>query len=176
MKQRLTILIVDDDNRNDVALLVSELKKAGFEPQWKRVENKLDFLTEMMNLTELILPKASIHQFSGLQAAELLLESGLKIPFTRLSVAAEEEALETLKQGDTDYLFKSQCGRFQESGTEHKRLRKAATTAGHRTAAGGIAARNIRCWARSPEGKGLSYLVVINSNDFKQQTNSGGRD
>lgn len=173
MKQGLTILIVDDDNRNDAELLVSELKKAGFEPQRKRVENKLDFLTEMMNLTELIFPDASIHHFSGLRAAELLLESGLKVPFTRVSVAGEAEALETLRQGDTDYLFKNQCGRFREArGAAHQRIRgdeNTSANARHRAHRGGIASRDIRCWARSPAGEGFGYLVVINSHAFKEQ-------
>ncbi|HEX5220388.1 MAG TPA: response regulator [Verrucomicrobiae bacterium] len=178
MTQRLTILIVDDGDGNAVELLVSELKKAGLAPQWKRVETRLDFLTEMMNLAELILPEASIHEFSGLQAAQLLLESGLKIPFTRVSVAGEGEALETLKQGDTDYLFKNQRERFREArGPAHKTFCSAKTTtanAGHRTHHGDIAARNIRCWARSPGGEGSSYLAVINSHEVKQQKISGG--
>ena len=44
----------------------------------------------------------------------------------------------------------------------------------HGISHGDIAARNIRCWARSPGGEGPSYLVVINSHEVKQQKISGG--
>lgn len=171
MKQRLTILIVDN-HRNDAGLIVSELKKAGLEPQWKRVGNKLDFLTEMMNLTELICPDASVQHFSGLQAAQLLLESGLKIPFTRVSVAGAAEALETLKQGDTDYLFKNQGGHDRVvQDSEPQRLRQGATitaTGEDQALRGELVSRKIRCWGRSADGEEGSYLVVINSSDVKE--------
>ena len=175
MKQILIILVFED-NPNDANLIVSELRTAGFEPQWKRVENELGFHTEIMNLSEPLVPDNSTPYFSGLRAAQFLLESGLKIPFIRISVmVGEAEAAEAMKHGITDCLLKRRWSRFGqavEHALEQKRFRHdpadpVSTECRFRHRDG--------CWRTTPslgrsiDGDESGRLVVVNSRNFKEQ-------
>ena len=37
------LLLILEDNPSDAELMVAELRRAGFEPDWKRVETEADF-------------------------------------------------------------------------------------------------------------------------------------
>ncbi len=112
MKKPLQLLIVED-NPADAKLLLAELRVAGFEPTWKRVETESDFLAEIENSPDIILSDYSLPQFSGLRAAELLQESGRDIPFILISgTMGEETAVEAMKRGATDYLLKDRIARL----------------------------------------------------------------
>src|SRR6266571_3179534 len=106
MATPLNILIVED-SMDDVVLLVDELKSAGFEPKWKRVETKAAYLAGLKDSPDIILSDYSMPQFNGLRAADLLRESGLNIPFILISgTVGEDVAVEAMKHGVTDYLLK----------------------------------------------------------------------
>jgi two-component system, cell cycle sensor histidine kinase and response regulator CckA len=111
----LNILIVED-SQDDAELLVAELRRAGYAPQWKRVETGQDFLTELEKKPEIILSDYSMPRFSGLRAVELLHKSGLTIPFILISgTVGEDVAVEAMKMGATDYLLKDRLGRLGQS-------------------------------------------------------------
>jgi PAS domain S-box-containing protein len=122
----INILIVED-SPNDAALLVRELRRAGFDPKWKRVEKESDFLAELRSEPDIILSDHSMPEFSGLRAVKLLEESGLEIPFILVSgTVGEDVAVEAMQHGATDYLLKDRIGRLGiavERGLEQKRLR-----------------------------------------------------
>ncbi len=84
MATAINILIVED-SQDDEELLVRELRRAGFAPQWIRVQTEPDFLAELKKLPDIILSDYSMPQFTGLRAAELLQKSGLNIPFILIS-------------------------------------------------------------------------------------------
>src|SRR5450631_2259343 len=112
MADPLKLLIVED-SADDTDLLLEELRRAGFAPDWKRVETGPDFLAEITKLPDMILSDYSLPQFSGLQAAKLLRESGLDIPFILVSgTVGEEMAVEAMKLGATDYLLKDRIARL----------------------------------------------------------------
>ena len=112
MTTQLKILMVED-SPDDTDLILSELRRAGFDPQWKRVESEKDFLAEIEKRPDIILSDYSMPQFTGLQAARLLRESGLNIPFILVSgTVGEESAVEAIKNGATDYLLKDRLTRL----------------------------------------------------------------
>ena len=84
MGKPLNILIVED-SPDDADLVMAELRRAGFDPKWKRVEVETDFLAEIKNSPDIVISDYSMPQFSGLRAAEILQESGLNIPFILIS-------------------------------------------------------------------------------------------
>ena len=123
----MNILIVED-SQDDADLVLRELRRAGFDPHWKRVETEADFLDEIKNSPDIVLSDYSMPQFTGLRAVELLKESGLDIPFILISgTVGEDVAVEAMKQGATDYLLKdriARLGKAVEQALEQKRLRE----------------------------------------------------
>ena len=126
MATPLNLLIVED-SPEDADLMVAQLRQAGFEPQWRRVETEPDFLAGLKTLPDLILSEYSLPQFSGRRAMELVRENGLDIPFILVSgTVGEEAAVEAMKHGATDYLFKDRMARLGNAvdrALEQKRLR-----------------------------------------------------
>ncbi len=133
MSTQLNILLVED-SPDDADLAVAEMRRAGFDPKWIRVENEADFLAEIKKSPDLILSDYSMPQFTGLRAAELLKASGLNIPFILVSgTVGEDVAVEAMKHGATDYLLKDRITRLGSSITnalEQKRLRDEREQAG----------------------------------------------
>jgi signal transduction histidine kinase len=112
MKKTLNLLLVED-NPMDAELVLAELRRAGFEPQWKRVDTEPDFLAEIKKTPSIILSDYSMPEFSGLRALELLRDSGLQIPFILISgTVGEDTAVEAMKGGATDYLLKDRLTRL----------------------------------------------------------------
>ena len=137
MPRPLTILIVED-SPEDAELLVAQLRRTSFEPQWKRVETEPDFLAGLKNLPDIILSDYSMPQFGGLRAVELLKQSGLNIPFILISgTVGEDVAVEAMKYGATDYLLKDRIARLgpaveralreARERTEHEKLKTEVT-------------------------------------------------
>ena len=112
MSRVLNILLVEDSEQ-DAELLLGELRHAGFDPRWHRVETEADFLAQLESSPDLILSDYSLPHFNGLRAAELLRERGLDIPFILLSgEVGEEIAVEAMKRGAADYLLKDRMARL----------------------------------------------------------------
>jgi two-component system cell cycle sensor histidine kinase/response regulator CckA len=107
----LNLLIVED-SVNDAELLAAELVKAGFRPQWKRVETETDFCASLQDQWDIICSDFTLPNFSTYRALELLQESKLPIPFIIISgTIGEERAVESLKAGATDYVLKDRLHR-----------------------------------------------------------------
>ena len=123
----LTILIVEDSEA-DAAFLVGELRSVGYEPNAKRVETERDYLASLEVLPDVIIADYRLPQFNGLRAMDLLRERGLDVPFILVSgVVGEDQAVEAMKHGVTDYLLKDRLGRLGnavKSALEQKRLRQ----------------------------------------------------
>ena len=120
-------LLIIEDSANDAELFAAELRSAGFEPKWKRVETEAGYRASLEELPDLIISDYRMPHFSGLRAVDLLHERGLDIPFILVSGAeGEEQAVEAMKHGVTDYLLKDRIGRLGnavERALEQKRLR-----------------------------------------------------
>ncbi|MGA2248454.1 MAG: response regulator [Verrucomicrobiota bacterium] len=119
-------VLIAEDSPDDADLLVAQLRRDGFDPVWKRVEEEKDFLRELEKRPDVVLSDYSMPQFSGLRAAELTRQSGLNIPFLLVSgTVGEDAAVDAMKHGATDYLLKDRMGRLGsavERALEEKRL------------------------------------------------------
>lgn len=112
IRQPLKLLIVDD-NGPDAELMVHELRGAGFDVNWERVDTEPDYLAGLAESPEVILADYRMPQFSGSRALQLLQEHGLGIPFIVVSgTIGEESAAAIMKEGATDYLLKSHLARL----------------------------------------------------------------
>jgi len=137
MSRPLQVLIAED-NLQDAELVLRELRRAGFDPVWDRVDSEAEFLAHLHPDLDLILSDFQMPQFTGFRALELLKASGLEIPFILISgTIGEDIAVEAMKHGAADYLLKDRLARLgpavsqelvrarqrRDSRTEHEALR-----------------------------------------------------
>src|SRR5580698_5172775 len=117
MTQPIKILIAED-NAADAELAVLELRRAGFEPEWERVETEADYVARLNGDLDLILSDFQMPFFNGLRALELLKERGLEVPFILLSgTIGEDVAVTAMKRGATDYFLKDRLTRLGSAVT-----------------------------------------------------------
>src|SRR5438270_7640779 len=81
-----------EDSPDDAELIAHELRQAGFDLTWERVDTEADYIAHLEESPEIILADYSLPQFSGLRALELLEQRGLSIPFIVVSGTIGEEA------------------------------------------------------------------------------------
>ena len=128
MPTPLRVLIVEDQPA-DAELILYELHREGFDPDWRRVETEPDYLACLGSPPDVILSDYTMPQFDGLRALHLLQEHGLDIPFIVVSGTINEEmAVECLKGGAADYLLKDRLTRLGpavQQALQKKRLRDA---------------------------------------------------
>ena len=99
MSTPIRVLILED-RAADAELMLHELRKAGFDPDWQRVETEPEYLASLETNPDLILADWSLPQFSGLRALQLMNERSLDIPFVIVSgIISEEAAVEAMRQG-----------------------------------------------------------------------------
>src|SRR5277367_116308 len=113
MPGRIQILILED-NPTDAELVVRELRRAGFDFDWERVDTEANYLARLNPGLHLILSDYVMPQFSGLRALELLKQQpALEIPFIIVSgTIGEETAVAAMRQGAADYLLKDRVTRL----------------------------------------------------------------
>ena len=100
-------------NPDDADLLVRDLRRAGFDLSWSRVETEPEYLAALQNAPDIILSDYSMPHFSGLRALELLRASGRDVPFILISgTVGEDVAVEAMRHGATDYLLKDRPARL----------------------------------------------------------------
>ncbi|HSE59247.1 MAG TPA: response regulator [Nitrospiraceae bacterium] len=132
MPEILRVLIVEDEE-SDAELIARELRRAGFQPVWNRVETEEAFLEHLGRSYDIILSDHRLPQFSAAQALSHVRALGSDVPFVVVSAAiGEEQAVALLRAGAADYLMKDRLGRLGEAirhALEQKRLRERAQTA-----------------------------------------------
>jgi PAS domain S-box-containing protein len=111
--RELRILLLED-NPGDAALIEQSLGDAGLAPLIRRVESREAFFEALQkDETDIILSDYSLPSFSGAEALEIAHDSHPDIPFIFVSGAMGEElAIESLKQGAADYVFKDRLARL----------------------------------------------------------------
>lgn len=103
MATPLKVLILED-RATDAELVLYELRRAGFAPDWLRVETEADYLAHLEPVWDLILADYSLPQFDALRALELLRARNLDIPFIIVSAnIGEDIAVSAMKRGAADY-------------------------------------------------------------------------
>jgi signal transduction histidine kinase len=120
-------LLILEDQPSDADLMIHELRRDGFAPDWRRVDHEADYTARLAEPWDVILSDYDLPGFTALRALEILKARGLDTPFIVVSgVIREEIAVECLKQGAADYLLKdrlSRLGPAVRQALEEKRLR-----------------------------------------------------
>src|SRR5437879_6581376 len=99
MSTRIKLLILED-RALDAELMLAELRRAGFEPDWRRVDSEPEFLAALEPAPDVILADFSMPQFSAMRALELLKERALDIPLVIVSGSIGEDiAVAAMKHG-----------------------------------------------------------------------------
>jgi len=115
MSETVRVLIVEDDPV-DAELMVRELKRGGFAPDWVRVQTESEYLAQLDREPEVILSDSNMPLFDGFEALDLLQKRGLDIPFILVSGRmGEDVAVEAMKRGASDYLLKDRLARLGEA-------------------------------------------------------------
>jgi PAS domain S-box-containing protein len=113
MMKPLRVLIVED-SEDDALLLIRELKKGGYDPEYGRVETAEAMRTALREKSwDVILCDYRLPQFNGLAAIALSKESGIDIPLIIVSGAiGEETAADCMRSGAYDYVMKGNLSRL----------------------------------------------------------------
>lgn len=113
MNTPLRTLIVEDSD-DDTELLVRELRRAGYQPTFQRVET-----AESLNAAldqkgwDVVISDYTMPQLSGLDALKLVRRRGNDIPFIILSGSIGEEiAVGAMRAGAHDYIMKDNRARL----------------------------------------------------------------
>jgi PAS domain S-box-containing protein/diguanylate cyclase (GGDEF)-like protein len=127
MRASLNLLILEDQAA-DAELMVRELRRAGFEINWKRVSAEAEFAAALEKLPQVILADYSVPGFGAPQALALLKIRALDIPFIVVTGTLDDEAAaECMRLGAADYLLKDRLARLPEAvkrAMENERARE----------------------------------------------------
>lgn len=109
----LRILLLEDSPAH-VELTEHVLRHSGLDFAFSWVDNREDFTAELRrHAPDLILSDYSLPGFDGSAALEIAKELAPDIPFIFVTgTLGEEVAIETLKQGATDYVLKTRLNRL----------------------------------------------------------------
>src|SRR5271157_986922 len=109
----LRVLIVED-SEDDTALVVRELKRAGYDIEFKRVDSGEALMSLIVSQEwDLVISDFSMPTFSGTDALKLVRSMGCNAPFIFVSgTIGEDTAVAALKDGAQDYIIKTNMKRL----------------------------------------------------------------
>ncbi len=111
----LRVLILED-RPSDAELIAYELKRAGYDLDWRRVDTRSAYLRALRPELDLVIADYALPQFDALTALHLLKERKLDIPFIVVTGSISEEvAVEIMRQGAADYLLKDRLARLGQA-------------------------------------------------------------
>jgi PAS domain S-box-containing protein len=121
-------LLILEDRPEDAELMLRELRRAGFVPDWRQVETEADYLAGLDPTLDVILADYNLPQYDAVRALRRLQEWELDVPFIVVTGSISEEvAVECMKQGAADYLLKDRLARLASAvvqALEQRRLRR----------------------------------------------------
>jgi two-component system, cell cycle sensor histidine kinase and response regulator CckA len=106
--------LVIEDREEDAELIVRELRRFGYDPVFRRVDDAESLKETLRRDTwDVILSDYSLPRFSAPAALALLRESGLDLPFIVVTgFIGEEQAASMMKAGANDFLVKDRLFRL----------------------------------------------------------------
>lgn len=116
MSRPIRVLIVED-SEDDATLLVRELRRGGFEPEFMRLDTPEAMTAALADQKwDLVISDYTMPHFSGVAALDLLKASDIDIPFIIVSGSiGEDVAVAAMKAGAHDYLMKGNVQRLVPS-------------------------------------------------------------
>ena len=160
MKVPLQVLVVED-SEFDAQIMVTLLRKGGYEVTFERVENADALRTALKaKAWQLILADYNLPAFNAPAALEVLKESGLDLPFIIVSGGIGEDiAVACMKAGAHDYLMKGNLHRLAPA--VERELREAANRTSQREAKQAVLENELRyrlLWESCPDA-----VVLMNT-------------
>jgi len=133
MSTTLRLLIVED-NEDDAQLVLVRLRRAGYSPDFTRVDSAAKLREALrQNDWHIVVSDYAMPGFSGLEALRILREDDSDIPFILVSgTVGEEIAVEAMRNGANDYIMKDNLTRLVPS--IERELREARERADRRRA------------------------------------------
>jgi len=156
MSISIRVLILED-RPEDAELMVHELRRSQFEPDWRRVDTESEYNAHLGWRPDLILSDYNMPLLNAPRALELLQELNLDIPFIVVSGAiGEDVAVAMMRQGATDYLLKDRLARLGPAvrhALSEKKLREET-----RKAKEAFQASEIRFYSFMNNSPALAYI------------------
>lgn len=113
MENKILHLLILEDNPDDAELAVMELKREGFTLEWTRVDTEQGFKEALAGMPDLILVDYALPSFDGISALHVHRQLAPDIPLIIFSgTIGEEVAIECMKSGAMDYVFKNRISRL----------------------------------------------------------------
>jgi phosphoserine phosphatase RsbU/P len=153
VKPSLRVLIVED-SEFDAHMIVSMLRKGGYEVSFQRVETAPGMSAALAgNAWDVILADYNLPEFNAPNALKMVQQSGLDIPFIIVSGGIGEDiAVAAMKAGAHDYLMKGNLSRLVPA--VERELRDSANRASQRNAERALQESELRyrlLWETAPE-------------------------
>lgn len=113
MSQPLHILLIED-SEVDAELLLEQIRHAGYEPIYRRIDTAAATLDALTNEAwEIVISDYTMPQYSGLDALKLVKQHDPDLPFIISSGnIGEDIAVEAMRAGAHDYVMKSNLSRL----------------------------------------------------------------
>ncbi|MGE3539372.1 MAG: ATP-binding protein [Candidatus Tectimicrobiota bacterium] len=151
-------VLILEDRPADAVLMVQELRRAGFDPVWRRVDTEEDYLTHLQAQPDVILADYSLPQFNALRALQLLQERGGDTPFLIVSATIGEElAVSAMQQGAADYLLKDRLARLGPA--VQRALHQVAERRARQQAEAALRASEVRFRSMAEAAPGLLWMA-----------------
>jgi diguanylate cyclase (GGDEF)-like protein len=133
MMTPLRVLLVED-SEDDATLLVRELRKGGYVPEFQRVDTGTDLEAALLHDSwDIIITDHNLPGFSSVAALAIIKRSELDIPVIIVSGSIGESiAVEAMKNGAHDYIMKDNLTRLVPAIT--RELRETKNRHAHRHA------------------------------------------
>ena len=112
-KTGLRLLLVEDSD-DDEALLLRELKRAGFAPTTRRVQTAQELRAALGDgVFDIVLCDYTLPELDAPTALGIVRESGIDLPFIIVSgTIGEERAVESMRAGAHDFILKDRLARL----------------------------------------------------------------
>ena len=130
-------VVIVEDQEDDASLMLRELRRAQFEPEFERVETEQELKAALeKGGWDIVLSDHGLPRFNSLQSLNMLNQSELDQPFIIVSGSIEEDlAVAAMKSGAHDYIMKNNLARLgpaverEMREAETRRARRAAEEA-----------------------------------------------
>lgn len=107
-------VLMAEDNPDDVELVLEELRQAGYDCEWQRVDGPEAFREALDNgVWNIVLADFNMPRFTAPAALEILKSSGKDIPFVIVSGSVGEDvAVQAMRAGAHDFFAKTNLARL----------------------------------------------------------------